>query len=171
MLAGMAHTAIDGALHALETYLQGKRLKMTEPRRRMVRAALSQPGHFTADDLHARLRSEGDNVSMATVYRSLLVLEEAGILEGHDFADGQRRYERLLEREHHDHIVCLDCRSVVEFQNQDIEKLQDQVARDHRFRIREHHLTLYVTCDDLAAKGRCPRKQKKLETPPGRGRR
>jgi Fur family ferric uptake transcriptional regulator len=161
MLPSMSDVAADEAVKALEDFLKGKRLKMTEPRRRLVRAALAQPGHFTAEELHDRLREMGEDVSMATVYRSLAVLEEAGILEGHDFDDpakrGQRRYERLLAREHHDHMVCLDCRSVVEFQNAAIERLQDRVAREHRFRIREHHLTMFVSCEVLAQKGACPR--------------
>ena len=161
----MADPAAEDALKTLEDFLRGKHLKMTDPRRRLVRAALAQPGHFTAEELHARLREEGEDVSMATVYRTLSVLEEARILEGHDFDDhqrrGQRRYERLLEREHHDHMVCLDCRSVVEFQNPAIERLQDRVARSHRFRIREHHLTMFVSCEILAEKGRCPRMEGK----------
>lgn len=165
----MTDAAETDALRTLEAYLRGKHLKMTDPRRRMMRAALSQPGHFTAEELHARLRQDGEDVSMATVYRSLTVLEEAGILQGHDFDDhqrrGQRRYERLLAREHHDHMVCLDCRSVVEFQNAAIEKLQDRVAREHRFRIREHHLTMYVSCEALEQKGHCPRMDLKRAAP------
>lgn len=146
------------ALERLEAYLRQQGLKMTAQRRRMVEIVLAQPGHFSADDLHARLRQQGEHLSLATVYRSLQVLEAAGILEGHDFDDGQRRYERLLERAHHDHMVCIDCRLVVEFQNDAIERLQEKVASAHQFRIREHHLTLYVACEQLAQRGRCERR-------------
>lgn len=150
----------DDALKSLEDFLRTKRLKMTEPRRRMVRATLAHPGHFTAEELHQELVEGGERVSIATVYRTLSVLVEAGILEGHDFADGQRRYERLLSREHHDHLVCTDCRLVVEFQNAAIERLQEKVAAANGFSIREHHLTLFVSCDEWAAKGRCDRRPK-----------
>jgi len=154
--------ASPGAIKALEEHLRGKGLKMTQPRLKLLRAALAQPGHFTADELHERLRDEGLSISLATVYRSLSVFEQAGILEGHDFDGHQRRYERRLEREHHDHMVCLDCRAVIEFENDAIERLQEKVAAAARFRIREHHLTLFVSCDDLAKKGRCPRRDERL---------
>ena len=150
------------AVKALEAHLQAKGLKMTQQRLDLLRATLDQPGHFTADELHERLRQEGANVSLATLYRSLSVFEDAGILEGHDFDSGQRRYERRLEREHHDHMVCLDCRAVIEFENDAIERLQEKVAAAQRFRIREHHLTLFVSCDDLAKQGRCSRRDDKL---------
>jgi Fur family ferric uptake transcriptional regulator len=156
------------AVRTLEAHLQAKGLKMTSQRLDLLRAALAHPNHFTADELHIRLREEDKSVSLATVYRSLAVLEEAGILEGHDFDGGQRRYERRLAREHHDHMVCLDCRAVVEFENDAIERLQEKVASAHGFRIREHHLTLFVTCDELAAKGRCPRRDEKLGVAPKR---
>jgi Fur family transcriptional regulator, ferric uptake regulator len=156
-----ARPAPDDALAALEQHLKGQRLKMTQQRRELLKAALAQPGHFTAEELHARLKKEGRNVSLATVYRSLSVLEAAGILEGHDFDGGQRRYERRLERAHHDHMVCIDCRAVIEFENDAIERLQQQVAGEHRFQIRDHHLTLFVSCDDLAKKGRCVRRDER----------
>ena len=94
-----------------------------------ARRARRTQGHFTADDVHDRLRDAGERVSLATVYRALSLLEEAGILEGHDFDDGQRRYERALTREHHDHLICLDCRAVVEFQNAAIEDAPGAGAR------------------------------------------
>ena len=157
-----ASSAPADAVKALAAHLQAKGLKMTQQRLQMLRAALAQARHFTADELHERLRDEGRAVSLATIYRSLSVFEEAGILEGHDFDSGQRRYERRLEREHHDHMVCLDCRAVIEFENDAIERLQEKVAAAQRFRIREHHLTLFVSCDDLAKKGRCRRRDDKL---------
>lgn len=154
-----AAAGIEDALKALEAFLRPQGLKMTEQRRQLVRAALRHPGHFTAEELHDTLRAGGRDVSMATVYRSLGVLEEAGILEGHDFEDGQRRFEPRLAREHHDHMVCTTCRAVVEFQSAAIERLQEKVAREHGFAIREHHLTLYVECSAWTRTGRCPRRE------------
>jgi Fur family ferric uptake transcriptional regulator len=155
----MGKATADDALQAFEEFLRGKRLKMTAQRRHMVRAALEQPGHFTAEDLHGQLGRGSEGVSMATVYRALRLLEESGIVEGHDFADGQRRYEPKIERDHHDHMVCLDCRAVVEFQNERIERLQDDVARAHGFEIREHNLTLFVSCDAWRTTGACERRE------------
>jgi Fur family ferric uptake transcriptional regulator len=158
---------LNEALSAFEDYLRSKGLKMTDPRRTMVRAALDQTGHFTAEDLHARLLREGERVSMATVYRALLLLEEAGIVEGRDFAPGQRRYEPMLRREHHDHMVCRDCGAVVEFQNERIEKIQEEVVRAHGFRIHSHVLNLYVTCDAARDGRTCERRERLLRAKRG----
>ena len=116
---------------------------MTDQRRNLVRAALDQHGHFTAEELYRRLGGSGEPVSMATVYRGLSLLEDADLVEGHDFADGHRRYERALDREHHDHMICADCRAVVEFTNDKIEKLQAKAAADHGFTLEDHSLTLW----------------------------
>jgi len=148
----------EDALEVFETFLRKKGLKMTAQRRTMVRSALSHAGHFTADDVHGLLREEGESVSLSTVYRALTLLEESGILEGHDFADGQRRYERALTREHHDHLICLECRAVVEFQNPAIEDLQEQVLADHGFKMVHHALTIFASCEALRTTGSCPRK-------------
>ena len=150
--------SLEDALGLFERFLKGKGLKITDQRRAMVKSALSHAGHFTADDVHDRLREEGERVSLATVYRALGLLEESGILEGHDFADGQRRYERALTREHHDHLICLDCRAVVEFQNRAIEDLQEQVLAEHRFKMVHHALTIFASCETLRDTGRCPRR-------------
>ncbi len=161
-MASAAHpeppTGDDGALEIFETFLKRKALKMTAQRRAMVRSVLSNTGHFTADDAHDRLRAGGERVSLATVYRALALLEEAGVLEGHDFADGQRRYERALTREHHDHLICIDCRAVVEFQNPAIEDLQDQVLAQHGFSMVHHALTIFAACQALKERGTCPRR-------------
>jgi Fur family ferric uptake transcriptional regulator len=154
---------LETALHTLEAYLRGKRLKMTDQRRTMVRAALSQRGHFTAEELHRALTVGGEAVSMATVYRGLAVLEESDLLEGHDFADGTRRYERAIDREHHDHMVCVDCRAVIEFTNERIETLQQEVVEEHGFLMKDHSLTLFVECKEWRAAGACDRRTEREE--------
>jgi Fur family ferric uptake transcriptional regulator len=154
----ISEDTLEDALRGFEDFLRTKRLKMTEQRRTMIREALSQSGHFTAEDLHRRLSRDGQSVSMATVYRGLALLEEADLLQGHDFADGLRRYERALDREHHDHMICLDCRAVVEFTNDEIERLQEQVVTDHGFTMNDHALTLFVRCNDWAQSGSCDRR-------------
>ena len=149
---------ISQALTTFETFLRAKRLKMTDQRRTMVRVALEKRGHFTADELYRRLDHLGESVSMATVYRGLALLEEAELLEGHDFADGQRRYERALDREHHDHMICVDCRAVIEFTHKRIEELQEQVVADHGFTLEDHSLTLFVKCSQWHETGACDRR-------------
>jgi Fur family ferric uptake transcriptional regulator len=166
----MAEARLDDALRRLEAFLRPKRLKMTDQRRRLVRAALEQAGHFSAEEFHDRLRRAGENVSMATVYRGLALMAEAHIVEAHDFADGQLRYERMLEREHHDHMVCVDCRAVIEFQNCRIEQLQEEVVHRHDMEIKDHSLTIFVTCNALKRTGRCEVREKRMKAPGKRGR-
>ncbi len=151
---------IEQAVLAFEAFLREKRLKMTDQRRTMVRVVLDKRGHFTADELNRKLVADGESVSMATLYRALALLEEAGLLEGHDFADGQRRYERALHREHHDHMICVDCRAVIEFTNERIEELQEEVVRRHGFSMHDHSLTLFVKCDEWHGTGACARRAK-----------
>jgi Fur family ferric uptake transcriptional regulator len=157
-MPGADATVQDHALEIFETFLRTKGLKMTGQRRTLVKTALRQEGHFTADDFHERLRGAGERISLATVYRALNLLEESGILEGHDFEDGQRRYERRLRREHHDHLICLDCRAVVEFQNPRIEELQDEVLAQHGFDMVHHVMTIFASCQALRRTGRCDRR-------------
>ena len=152
--------SVDEALEHFEAFLRKKRLKMTEQRRTMIRLALRETGHFTAEDLYRRLSEGGENVSIATVYRGLGLLEEAGLLEGHAFDDGTRRYERLLSREHHDHMICLDCRKVLEFQDDAIERLQQDAAERHGFRLADHRLVLYVHCPEGDAPAACTRAER-----------
>jgi len=153
------NVGIEQALEVFDSFLRGKGLKNTEQRRTLIRTALANEGHFTAVDVHERLRDQGEHVSLATVYRALGLLEESGILEGHDFDDGQRRYERALTREHHDHLICLECRAVVEFQNPAIEDLQEQVLKEHGFEMVHHALTIFASCRTLKTTGTCPRKE------------
>lgn len=150
---------LDQALASFEEFLRSKRLKMTDQRRTMIRAALENRAHFTAEELYQKLNGAGAQVSIATVYRGLSLLEEAGLIEGHDFADGQRRYERSMDREHHDHMICVDCRAVIEFTSERIEKLQEEIVADHGFSLQDHSLTLFVKCNALRQTGACERRE------------
>ena len=152
---------IEQAVTSFEHFLRGRRLKMTEQRRTLVRVALDKRGHFTAEQFHRKLNGDGESISMATVYRGLALMEEAEILEGHDFADGQRRYERAMDREHHDHMICVDCRAVIEFTNERIERLQNEAAAELGFKMKDHSLTLFVTCDAWQDTGACERREKR----------
>ncbi len=157
-LSADGQKVIEQALAEFEVFLRAKRLKMTEQRRKMISTALSQGGHFTAEDLYHELARMEQSVSMATVYRGLALLEEANLLEGHDFDDGLRRYERLLDREHHDHMICMDCRAVLEFQDDEIEALQHAAAERHGFTLEDHRLVLYVRCPDAEQPDDCTRR-------------
>jgi len=124
-------------------------LKVTLPRLRILQLLDgATQKHVTADDVHRMLIDQGEDIGLATVYRVLNQFESAGLVRKHMFDDGSGRapqasYE-LEEGEHHDHMVDLETGDVVEFYNEDIERIQEQIAEKHGFEIIDHSLVLYV---------------------------
>ncbi len=132
----------------LQRYLARQGLKSTRQRALIVETFLAAPGHLDVDDLLARVRARSPRVSAATVYRTMKLLTACGLAHAQNFGDGHTRYESAFRREHHDHLVCTVCGTIVEFENDRIESLQDQVARRHGFLVRDHRLELYGLCAD-----------------------
>ena len=130
----------------LESLLKDQGLKLTAQRREAVAQALSRNRHFSAEELYGELKKRQAGISRATVYRTLRILTERNLLEVHDFDRGYRLYETRVGRHHHDHLVCLRCRRITEFENPDIEKEQEKVARHHRFKILSHSHKIYGVC-------------------------
>ena len=98
--------------------------------------------HPDVDELHKRVNKLDQNISIATVYRTVKLFEEAGIIERHDFKEGKSRYEPLTE-EHHDHLIDINSGEIVEFVDKDIEKLQIEVAKKLGYKLVDHKLELY----------------------------
>ncbi len=117
-------------------------LKMTEQRRLIARVLSAADDHPDVEELYRRASRRDPNISLATVYRTVRLFEEANILERHDFRDGRARYEEAAN-EHHDHLVDLDSGEVIEFHNEEIETLQRQIAEKLGFRLVDHKLVLY----------------------------
>ncbi|MFY8107054.1 MAG: Fur family transcriptional regulator [Elstera sp.] len=115
---------------------------MTEQRRIIARVLSDASDHPDVEMLYRRATSLDPRISIATVYRTVRLLEEASILERHDFGDGRARYEELPE-EHHDHLIDVDSGAVIEFQNSDIEDLQRKIAETLGYRLVDHRLELY----------------------------
>ncbi|MBN9579829.1 MAG: transcriptional repressor, partial [Alphaproteobacteria bacterium] len=121
--------------------------------RRVIARALSEAAdHPDAEELYRRAAQIDPRISIATVYRTVKLFEDAGILERHDFRDGRSRYEELPES-HHDHLIDVHTGQVVEFRNEEIEKLQRRVAEELGFELVDHRLELYgVPIQNKAAK-------------------
>ncbi len=115
---------------------------MTEPRRVIARVLSSADDHPDAEELHRRANSEDASISLATVYRTVKLFEDYGIIERHDFRDGRSRYEELPD-EHHDHLIDVKSGDVIEFHNEEIERLQVEIARKHGYKLVDHRLELY----------------------------
>ncbi len=136
---------IQQAERAFSDFLEKKDLKLTSQRRTILHQAMRE-GHFSAEDLLEFAKKEDPTVSKATVYRTLSLLKESNILEEQDFGDGKKLYERAQGRKHHDHLVCIKCGRILEFENEAIERLQDSEAGKHNFKIVYHSLKLFGFC-------------------------
>jgi len=120
-------------------------LKVTHPRVRILEVLeSSRDRHLTAEEVYQELRDAGDEVGIATVYRVLTQFEQAEIVEKHNFDGGQAVFE-LADGEHHDHMVCLETGKVIEFHSEEIERLQEEIAKQHGYELSDHSLVLYVT--------------------------
>ncbi len=126
----------------IEQLCQEKGMKMTEQRRVIVRVLSESHDHPDVEEVHRRSSAIDSRISIATVYRTLRLFEEASIIEKHDFGDGRARYEELTE-EHHDHLIDVKSGKVIEFRNEEIERLQEQVARKLGYKLVGHRLELY----------------------------
>ena len=117
-------------------------LRMTDQRRTIATLLDSITDHPDVEELHRRINEVDMSISLATVYRTVKLFEESGILEKLEFGDGRARYEDA-DREHHDHLINIQNGEVIEFVNSDIEKLQEKIARDLGFKLLGHKLELY----------------------------
>ena len=119
-----------------------KGLRMTEQRRIIARILDEAEDHPDVEDLYARAAAVDPRISIATVYRTVKLFEEAGILERREFGDGRARWESA-ERDHHDHLIDLTSGEVIEFVDAEIEQLQERIAAKLGYRLKGHRLELY----------------------------
>ena len=117
-------------------------MRMTEQRRVIARVLSAADDHPDVDEVYRRSIRVDSRISIATVYRTVRLFEDAGILERHDFRDGRSRYEEVTE-DHHDHLIDVKSGKVIEFKNDEIETLQRAVARELGYRLVDHRLELY----------------------------
>ena len=139
-------------------YLARKGLKTTQQREAIVDAFLRTSGHVALEDLLSSARRKHPRVGLATVYRTVKLLEEAGIAAARHFGPGQTLYEVAEGRAHHDHLICDSCGFIMEFENDEIEALQDAAARRFGFNVLRHRHELFGLCEKARGipDGRCP---------------
>jgi len=132
-------------------YLVRNGMKSTVQRDLIVTEFFHVNGHVSAEELHSRLRREHSSIGLATVYRTLKILCMAGLAHERRFKDGFTRYEFAgTEDRHHDHIVCVSCARVEEFENDEIEEIQKKIAQKHKFKMLDHRLEIYGLCRECA---------------------
>lgn len=135
----------------LEKICIAKGMRMTEQRRVIARVLSLAEDHPDVEEIHRRATEIDANISIATVYRTMRLFEEAGVVERHDFQDGRARYEEATE-DHHDHLIDLRSGEVIEFINEEIEALQRRIAEEHGYKLVDHRLELYGVPLDKAKK-------------------
>ena len=139
----MAH---DVEQRSLTQYLEDHNLKHTRQREAVLEIFLDASGHITGEEIYTRVRQQHENIGYTTVYRTMKLLCEAGLAVERHFDDGITRYE--IEHEHHDHLVCLRCGKIIEFECSMIESAQQDIADRYQFRVLRHRHELYGHCAD-----------------------
>jgi Fur family transcriptional regulator, ferric uptake regulator len=132
----------------IEAQCAAKGMRMTEQRRVIARVLAGSDDHPDVEELYRRCAAVDPHISISTVYRTVKLFEDSGIIERHDVRDGRARYEQMPES-HHDHLINLRTGEVIEFQSEEIERLQAEVARQLGYKLVDHRLELYaVPLDD-----------------------
>jgi Fur family ferric uptake transcriptional regulator len=128
----------------LEKKCKQRGVRLTDQRRLIAKVMSNSEDHPDVDELHKRVNKLDTKISIATVYRTVKLFEEAGIVSKHDFKGNKSRYEQITE-EHHDHLIDINTGEITEFVNQDIENLQKKVAEKLGYKLVDHRLELYGT--------------------------
>jgi len=137
---------------SLQQLLRNRGLKTTRQRQEIVRALQEAESHVTVDELYRRVREKNPRIGYATIYRTLRLLSESGWASARQFGDRISRFERRSAGEHHDHLICIGCGAIREFENDRLEALQDRIAKQEGFWVQDHKLELYGYCRACSAK-------------------
>jgi Fur family ferric uptake transcriptional regulator len=151
---------IDSATDLFREFLKSKDLKITRQREILLRRIFEREEHFSAETLEDRVK--GDGISKATIYRTLQLLVEAKLIAEVTLVDDRRMYEHTYGHDPHDHIVCVDCDKVFEFDAATLADLEAKIASALRFVPVGHRLRIEATCEVLRKTGKCTRKEIKL---------
>ncbi len=143
----------DDILEKVRTEARRRGVRWTTQRTAIVETLMRSGEHITVDELHRRVRALDATVSPATVYRTVNMLVEIGMVQKRHFAAGSASFEWSLNKDHHDHLVCVHCGAIEEFQHDLIESLQEQVATEYGFLLTTHRMELYGICKACRANG------------------
>ena len=147
-----AGTTLEEITEHFREFLATRKLRMTREREELLAAIFHAPRHFEAEDLIKTLKQRDGRVSRATVYRTLSLLEECGILRKSLFGHNRHFFESVVGRRHHDHLVCIRCGKIQEFEEARIEQIQEEISRHHEFRIVDHVHEIFGVCAPCGTK-------------------
>jgi Fur family transcriptional regulator, ferric uptake regulator len=143
-------------LERFRRFLRDHRLPVTRQRDLVAQTVLLAEDHLSVDGIRRRLRDKGERVGTATVYRTLDVLLESGLVRAHDFGEGFKRYEPMPAQAHHEHLICERCGRVVEFQNERLERMLPVIADEHGFQHDRHRVEIYGVCRECRQRELAP---------------
>jgi Fur family transcriptional regulator, ferric uptake regulator len=135
------------AVQLLAKYLVGQGLRSTTQRNQILHIFINAGRHLSAEELYLRVMTAHPGIGYATVYRTLKLFAAAGLADERRFEDGFTRYEYKASGNHHDHLICTKCGLILEFENERIEALQQDVAKKNHFKVQNHKLELYGLCE------------------------
>ena len=143
-----------------KTRISEEGLNATRQREEILNIFLNSTGHKSLAQIYAQVVKTDPKIGYTTVYRTLKLLTRLGLATQRKFGDKETRYERASEGNHHDHLICLDCGKIIEFEDKTLETLQDEIAQRHRFKISHHRLELYGRCEECNRKKRTTRRKR-----------
>lgn len=147
---------LETKLKRMQEFISGRRLKNTKQRDLIATIALQAQGHIGVEEIHRAVRRRDARVGFSTVYRTMKLLKECGLVIERHFGDGVTRYEPVRDGEHHDHLICTSCGEIVEFEDAAIEERQESVALRHGWVMQSHKHEIYGLCPRCAARIAAP---------------
>ena len=132
--------------------LKNEKLKFTPQRLLVLEEVIANTDHRECEEIYLSIKNKGNVISRATVYRTIDILHANGFVRKLDIGDGRSRYESKINSPHHDHIICIDCGTIIEFVNDDIERIQDEICKEKKFRLIRHIHQLFGICSNCNEK-------------------
>ena len=153
MKNNFAEMSYDELLTEFKNILKADGLKFTSQREAILRTLYDNPQHFTSENLYMLVKQKYPdlNIGIATVYRTLALLEESGLVSSISLGIQGKKFE-IANKPHHDHLICKECGKIVEFENEKIEELQHQIAKENGFKLTNHLMQLYGICSECKNK-------------------
>lgn len=143
---------IGAAKETLTEYLKERDLRPTKERYLLLEEIMHTNGHFDADELFAKLTAKGLKASRATVYNTLDLLVNCGLISKYRFGESHSRYEKAFGRPRHDHLICLECGEIIEFVSEKLDRIQKEVCEEEKFKPRNSTLQIFGTCHNCQKK-------------------
>lgn len=141
-------------VHLFRRYLRDQGLPVTQQRVVIAEVVFGSQGHLSVDDIETHLRERGERIGKATIYRTLEMLVRSGLVEEHDFGEGFKRYEhRLSDHPVHEHLICLECGKVAEFESKELYGVENRVKQEYGFQPMRRRLEIYGLCKECHEAG------------------